>query len=216
MVRIGFLDTSRLCLTEREAPGFEYTPGVFRKQLHHDYHPQTRWCFTMNTKDRAFREEKIKKNTTAEFYSINLDEPTVMYKAPVSIYNPRDEDLFGFDYWYNEDYVRIDDSIFYILSDYAGLRVYDTCLRIVFDLPVSRSMSRYADVYGFHFDYDSRRLISWIVIDERSRKPKGIRRKDTDSEDEEKNPRPKFNYDDVSLVPEEKRAYHNVFAVVHG
>ncbi len=221
MDRIGFLNAKRP-LDDSLAPGFSSTPGVFQKQHFHDYHPETRWCFAMNTKEEAFYMEKIKKNTTAELLSIHLDNPAVMYKAPVFIYSPLCE-MFGYDYWFRNDYVRIDDSIFYIISDYAGLRVYDTCLRVVFDFPVTRSMARFGDVYGFHFDNDIRRLISWKVIDEKNhekmlRKAKGIRepvrKRDEDAEEDQEGP--KFNYLDPTLVPETEKTYHNVFAVVHG
>lgn len=226
MFSIGFMDRGYMHLTETMAPGLEYTPGVFRKQDWHNYHPESRWCFVMNHKRNAFSMEKIKKNTMAELYSVNLDEPTVMYKVPVSIYSTL-SNMFGFDYWYNYDYIRIDDSIFYILSDFTGIHVYDTCLRIVFDLPVTHSMSRFGDVYGFHFDNVSRQLISWMVIDEEDhkrmlRKARGIREpirrknSDSDSEDDQRFSRPKFNYDNVSLVPETERTYHNIFVPVHG
>jgi hypothetical protein len=132
-----------------------------------------------------------------------------MYKTPLFIWNLD----YLFDDWCEDDYFIFDGTIYYVITDFGGLRVYNQTLDTIFDLPITPEMRRYGEVYGFHVNMEDRRLVSWIVINQKKRDSQALAEIELpeDEEDEEDEERVHHNYDDVSLVPEEQRVYHNIF-----
>jgi hypothetical protein len=208
--------------------GFLY-PEAFKNAKIFEYHLESGWCFATDTKSVQFREDYemgTSRDTyeVAEFMSMNLRNPTIMYRTPIFIWNLDDAPVHPSSDWCNDDYFIFDGMIYYVISDFAGLRVYNQTLDIIFELPITPEMKRYNDVYGFHVDMEGRRLVSWIVINQNERDRQalaelGLPEDEEDlsedeedlSEDEEDEETEHLNYDNVSLVPEEQRVYHNIF-----
>lgn len=93
------------------------------------------------------------------FYSVDAKEPDRLYKTPVSIWLNKD----AFDYWSRINYIRKNNVLRVIISDYSGIRVFDEKLNIIFSLPISSEMIETNDVYGYH--YDNVNILIWKMSD---------------------------------------------------
>ena len=194
--RIGFLSRNDL-RQMKDLPEFQRTPEEFKQAENFDYHPESGWFFAIDSKSDLFYYGEYQDTDTAELLSFHFSNPDVVNRIPVFIYNMECE-MPGYDYWYVDDYALFDGMIFYIITDFEGLRVYNQTLDIVFDLRRTPEMKTLVHAFGFSVDAETRQLVSWICKEKQLDPESG---------------RMKYNYDNVSLVPETERIYHNVFLV---
>lgn len=142
---------------------FETFPEEFRSNTSFHEYIGTTWFGTSGTKDPS--EETY-------LYSVDTREPERLYKAPISIWHTVNGD--SFDFWCRIKYIRYRDMLRIIITDFAGIRVFDEKLNTIFSLPLSLEMIASNDVYGYHFDGES--IMIWKIssmIEEPSTIPPG-------------------------------------------
>ncbi len=91
---------------------------------------------------------------TSKIYSVNSRNPDILYTTPVNINN-------SYDYWFKQRMFSIAGVIRIIHSDYDGLRLMDTQLNILFQIPRTAEMIEKCEVYGF--DIDETHFMYWVI-----------------------------------------------------
>ncbi len=109
------------------------------------------WSITVNDK-------------TSKIYSVNSRNPDILYTTQVNINN-------SCDYWFKHRIFSISGVIRIIHSDYDGLRLMDTQLNTLFQIPRTAEMIVKCEVYGFDISetYFTYWVITQFVKDEHKR-----------------------------------------------
>jgi hypothetical protein len=136
---------------------FEALPTEFRRStfIHRD--PTNTWWFGLGNCDNP--------DQVGVFRIVDAYDSTdlVMRSVDVSIWSSGD----AFDFWCRYDFVTLGDQIYTIFSDYYGVRIFNTRLIAVFNLPRSEEMKAAGGVYGFDFNVlgtDELVLKLWNVV----------------------------------------------------
>ncbi len=91
---------------------------------------------------------------TSKIYSVNSRNPDILYTTQVNINN-------SCDYWFKQRMFSIAGVIRIIHSDYDGLRLMDTQLNTLFQIPRTAEMIEKCEVYGF--DIDETHFMYWVI-----------------------------------------------------
>ncbi len=91
---------------------------------------------------------------TSKIYSVNSRNPDILYTTPVNINN-------SYDYWFKQRMFSIAGVIRIIHTDYDGLRLMDTQLNTLFQIPRTAEMIEKCEVYGF--DIDETHFTYWVI-----------------------------------------------------
>lgn len=91
---------------------------------------------------------------TSKIYSVNSRNPDILYTTPVNINN-------SCDYWFKQRMFSIAGVIRIIHTDYDGLRLMDTQLNTLFQIPRTAKMIEKCEVYGF--DIDETHFTYWVI-----------------------------------------------------